>query len=560
MTRPRILLLLALLVGVGCASAGTQGLGSSRHASSFAMDGASAGPKTTSLRAERTYDSKPGPRPDRSERAIQQLESAVRDVGHERGLRLEPDGKLDRLADFVLGAIDPSGDARPSATVVDAASRRVGLVEPVPFYSLFTLDEGKTLHGVLSESLDQAPASLRFNRFGVTARAWGPTMVYVVMLSSVGLDLEPIRRRFDVGQSVRLRGALRDPYANPRLDVTAPAGGVRHVDQSKGRPFDFLLRLAGVGVHKVELLAEGPYGVEVIANFPLFVGVDEPDPGASRTHVPAGSTDASAGVAAIGERLLDLLNRARAEAGVPTVARDEALSRVAEAHSRDMVDHGFFGHTSPTAGDAAARARRSGIDFAVIAENLGRGSTAEEVHAMLLDSPGHRANALHTDWSAVGIGVVVDPRGSQAKMTATYEFVSLGKPIDIPTARAELISAIQKRRAAAGAAKVEIDPILDRMASAAAARSAADPGQSQPKLLEQLDREIATAAAQPHSPLRRLHSTQSTAILVSSIEQVPLDRALDPAVRYVGIGVGQARKPGSGAMTIAVFLTVAWPR
>ena len=53
---------------------------------------------------------------------------------------------------------------------------------------------------------------------------------------------------------------------------------------------------------------------------------------------------------------------------------------------------------------------------------------------MLLDSPGHRANALDPNLTLVGIGVVVDRRQGQVQVVATEDFGGVAKPIDIRSA------------------------------------------------------------------------------------------------------------------------------
>lgn len=48
---------------------------------------------------------------------------------------------------------------------------------------------------------------------------------------------------------------------------------------------------------------------------------------------------------------LDLLEDYRRSAGVAAPARDEALTRAAEAHAAEMERLGYFGHYSPTPGN-----------------------------------------------------------------------------------------------------------------------------------------------------------------------------------------------------------------
>src|SRR5262249_7807710 len=155
------------------------------------------------------------------------------------------------------------------------------------------------------------------------------------------------------------------------------------------------------------------------------------------------------------------------------------LAEVAELHSRDMVQSGFFGHDSPTFGDPATRVHRKGLAFVVIAENVGRGSTAEEVNTMLLDSPGHRANALDPNLTHVGIGVVLDTRQGNAEIVATEDFGGVARSIDVGAAPDEVLRAINAERSKAGAGALVVDPLLVKAAARGAARFFAEPAPTQ---------------------------------------------------------------------------------
>jgi hypothetical protein len=79
-------------------------------------------------------------------------------------------------------------------------------------------------------------------------------------------------------------------------------------------------------------------------------------------------------------RMLKLLNDERAQAGLPAVKLDAALTEAARAHSRDMLAKGYFAHQN-TEGKSIA-------------------------HQGLMKSPGHRENIMSPQYHRVGIGVV----------------------------------------------------------------------------------------------------------------------------------------------------------
>ena len=106
------------------------------------------------------------------------------------------------------------------------------------------------------------------------------------------------------------------------------------------------------------------------------------------------------------QRMLDLVNRERSQAGLRPLAGDERLRQVARAHSLEMFQLDYFSHTSPTAGSPFDRMRAAGIGFVVAGENLAYAPDVETAHNGLMNSPGHRANILRPEFGRIGIGIV----------------------------------------------------------------------------------------------------------------------------------------------------------
>jgi uncharacterized protein YkwD len=104
-----------------------------------------------------------------------------------------------------------------------------------------------------------------------------------------------------------------------------------------------------------------------------------------------------------------LTNRERAEAGCRALTVDDRLSAAAQGHSEDMAEQGFFSHTSLDGRDFVDRIRATGYPSPG-AENIARGQTsAREVMADWMDSPGHRRNILDCELTEIGVGF--DDRG-----------------------------------------------------------------------------------------------------------------------------------------------------
>lgn len=126
------------------------------------------------------------------------------------------------------------------------------------------------------------------------------------------------------------------------------------------------------------------------------------------------------------EATLCLLNRVRAEHGLPPLRLNATLSRVAAQHSRDMVRRRYFAHDSLSGASPFARmlaAHYVPHDASWwLGENIGWGSGGlQQPIAMVrawMHSPPHRANILSRHFRDIGIGIAAGtPDGSRG---ATY--------------------------------------------------------------------------------------------------------------------------------------------
>jgi uncharacterized protein YkwD len=107
------------------------------------------------------------------------------------------------------------------------------------------------------------------------------------------------------------------------------------------------------------------------------------------------------------QRMLELANRARLQAGAPPLTLDAGLSRAARTHAEAMVaarqlSHQFAGEPSlpnRLAATSPLFLDRSG-------ENVAFDYNAFDAHQHLMLSPHHRENLLNTSYNVVGLGVV----------------------------------------------------------------------------------------------------------------------------------------------------------
>ena len=99
---------------------------------------------------------------------------------------------------------------------------------------------------------------------------------------------------------------------------------------------------------------------------------------------------------------MQLVNRERAQAGLGPLQVSSGAQSVARSWSGHMSRSGL-GH-NPDVGGALTRA---GVTtWRSWGENVGYAGSVDQVHGMLMQSAGHRANILAPGYSQVGIGVV----------------------------------------------------------------------------------------------------------------------------------------------------------
>ncbi len=132
---------------------------------------------------------------------------------------------------------------------------------------------------------------------------------------------------------------------------------------------------------------------------------------------------------------LCLVNGERVRFGENALIEDPRLAAAATGHSRDMDEHDYFSHTSPSGQTLLMRIEACGfipngnVGY-TLGENIAWGTlwlgTPRAIVKAWMESPGHRANILNASFRYSGIGV--DPNlpqsmsGGQAGGMYTQDF------------------------------------------------------------------------------------------------------------------------------------------
>jgi uncharacterized protein YkwD len=234
------------------------------------------------------------------------------------------------------------------------------------------------------------------------------------------LDLAPVARLQPSGAAFELVGSLLGSFSNPTVYVTVP-NGVPNERPLLTDGMAFRAPVAcdrGDGRYQVEVFGSDASGPRVLANFAVFCGIEAP------AFLPGRGGSVPERIAAddAERQVFALINKARAVAGLPALAFDPALARVARAHSSDMLANDYIAHISPNTGSPADRVARAGIEVVRLAENVGTSSSPDELHQGLMRSPGHRAAILDRKVTRVGVGVAVPPAGQHYRVVGTELF------------------------------------------------------------------------------------------------------------------------------------------
>ncbi len=108
--------------------------------------------------------------------------------------------------------------------------------------------------------------------------------------------------------------------------------------------------------------------------------------------------------------LLYLVNNARNQNGLVSLNLNPSLTAIATARSLDMLNRGYFSHTTPEGKNIFIILQENGIGYMSAGENIQNSTPASAASAQLyfstwMSSSTHKANILSINFSQIGIGV-----------------------------------------------------------------------------------------------------------------------------------------------------------
>lgn len=135
-----------------------------------------------------------------------------------------------------------------------------------------------------------------------------------------------------------------------------------------------------------------------------------PTPTPEPTPTPAAGPETD--LAAMRQEMLAIINAARAQEGLPPLALSAQLCQAAQVRAQELVQHIAADHKRPDGRECFTVLDEMGIAYRTAGENIAAGQrSVEEVMDSWMNSPGHRANLMHTAFGQIGIGLYYQPGG-----------------------------------------------------------------------------------------------------------------------------------------------------
>lgn len=110
------------------------------------------------------------------------------------------------------------------------------------------------------------------------------------------------------------------------------------------------------------------------------------------------------------KEVFNLINQQRANSGLEALKIDSEVQKVARIKAQDMVNNNYFSHTSPTYGSPFEMLSSFKVSYRTAGENIAGNSSNQAAVTAWMNSSGHKANILNSNFNYTGIGVVSSPK------------------------------------------------------------------------------------------------------------------------------------------------------
>lgn len=106
------------------------------------------------------------------------------------------------------------------------------------------------------------------------------------------------------------------------------------------------------------------------------------------------------------QAVFNLINTQRKNNGLAALKIDNEVQNVARIKAQDMVDNNYFSHNSPIYGSPFDMLKSFKVSYNTAGENIAGNSSNSDAVTAWMNSSGHKANILNSNFNYTGIGVV----------------------------------------------------------------------------------------------------------------------------------------------------------
>jgi uncharacterized protein YkwD len=143
------------------------------------------------------------------------------------------------------------------------------------------------------------------------------------------------------------------------------------------------------------------------------------------TAAAATTTVDAATLTAQEAKMVGFLNADRTALGLVPVRVDSRLMAIARARSADMIANNYFSHTLPDGRNVfdiltASKITWYGAGEILAWNNYPMDVTASTANHQWMNSPGHKAIVISTNFNYVGVGLAIDASTGKKMWTAVY--------------------------------------------------------------------------------------------------------------------------------------------
>ena len=126
----------------------------------------------------------------------------------------------------------------------------------------------------------------------------------------------------------------------------------------------------------------------------------------NNTGGSSGTTTSTTSMNSDEKEVFDLINKQRTNNGLQALKIDNEVQKVARIKAQDMVDNNYFAHESPTYGTPFNMLNSFKISYKTAGENIAGNSSNSAAVTAWMNSSGHKANILNSNFNYTGVGVV----------------------------------------------------------------------------------------------------------------------------------------------------------